>query len=152
MPPPKPGRSNTTFVFVGNKKRTVGVGSGVLVSVAVEVGGRVGVCVGGRNSAVWVCAAAAVSKIMFSTAPGTGVEAGETEEVGRSQAVRTKRMLSIVISPRFVLLLIGACIEYHFTMTVTDTLHRVVFFLDSTQVDVYVPGSLGANMGTVMVT
>ena len=151
--PPAPGSvGSTTAVSVGNKKRTVGVGSGVLVSVAVEVGGLVGVCVGGRNAAVWIWAASAVSKIMVSIAPGTGGEAGGTEEVDRSQADRVKRILCKRMNLCFTLFVIEYCIAHYLTMTVTETLHRVVFFLESIQVDVYVPGSLGANMGTVMVT
>ena len=62
MPLPVPGSAGrTTAVFVGNRKRNVEVGRGVLVGVAVEVGGRVGVNVGVITLAVWVWAAAAVS-------------------------------------------------------------------------------------------
>jgi hypothetical protein len=84
--------------LVGNKKRTVAVGRGVFVCVAVEVGGLVGVSVGGRNSNVWVCAAPAVSKIMVSTAPGTRVETDETEKEGTPQADKNQRILSKRIS------------------------------------------------------
>ena len=114
----------------------MGVGSGVLVSVAVEVGGLVGVSVGGRNSTVWVCAASAVSKIMVSTAPGAEVETDGAEEAGSSQASRAKRMLSKDMSPRFAFFFIRTCMEYHLTVIVTETLHRAVFFLESTQVEV----------------
>ena len=73
---------------------------------------------------------------MVSTAPGAEVETDETEEGGSSQASRAKRMLSKDMSPRFVFFFIRTCMEYHFTIIVTDTLHMVVFFFERTHVDV----------------
>jgi hypothetical protein len=67
---------NITCVFVGKRKRTVAVGDGVWVGVFEGVGVLVIVWVGGRNWAVCVRAAAAVSKIMVSTAPGSGETRG----------------------------------------------------------------------------
>ena len=73
---------------------------------------------------------------MVSTASGTGVETDETEETGRSQADMVKRMLSKGMNLRATFFFIENCMEYHSTIIVTDTLHKVVFFFESTQVDV----------------
>ena len=42
--------------------------------------------------------------------------------------------------------------ESYLTVTVTETLHNVFFLAASVHVDVYVPGLLGATMGTVILT
>lgn len=88
LPPPLAmvNVGNTTCVFVGNKKRTVAVGSGVWVGVFDGVGVSVIICVGGKNWAVCVRAAAAVSKIMVSTTPGAGDETGDPTTTGDPQA------------------------------------------------------------------
>ena len=53
------------------------MGVGLRVGVLDGVGVSVIVGVGGWNRAVWVRAAAAVSKTIVSTAPGTREEAGD---------------------------------------------------------------------------
>ena len=72
---------------------------------------------------------------MVSTAPGTGVEAGETEKAGTSQASKIRIMpndaKSLYFTPFF-----KVCTENHFTVTVTDTLHRVSLFVANTHVEV----------------
>jgi hypothetical protein len=83
-----------TCVSVGKRNRIVEVGGGVFVGEAVDVGRTVGVSVGGMTLAVWVCAAAAVSKMTVSAPPGTGLDNGGADNAGTWQANRISRIPS----------------------------------------------------------